>query len=115
MQKNSIVKAANLIGTTQLAKVLTRALNKDPDNPERVYHRQNVHRQKKKGYAPPDWFDVIVKATDGAVSFNDLYRDLYLYKLNCNPKDVTNQVNKYLSTCGKCRRVVGKSRQKAAS
>lgn len=103
-----------MLGTTQLAEILTKALNKDPDNPSRVYHRQNVHRQKKKGYAPPDWFDVIVKATNGAVSFNDLYRDLYLYKLKCNPKDVTNQVNQYLSTCNKCRQAVRKHRQGAA-
>ena len=113
MNENSIKKAVNLIGTTQLAELLTAAFHDGTDTSRKI-QRQNVHRQLKKGYAPPDWFDVIVKATNNAVTFNDLYRDLYLFKLNCNPKGVTKQVNKYLQTCRKCRQLVGKRGQGAS-
>lgn len=110
MKVTAIEKAVNILGASQMAELLTKAF--ENADPPKKFARQNIYRQVTKGYAPPDWIDIIVKATKGKVTNQQLIDDVYQYKWNCNPKDVTNQINKFLSPCQQSRQRVGKHRQK---
>jgi len=95
METNSLSKACDLIGVSALSNLLTNSIGS--------VKRQVIYKFINKGYAPADWFHVIVEATNGQVSFKDLYDDLYTNKRDCNPKDVTKQVNKFLQCIDKSR------------
>jgi len=93
MKTNSLKKACNLIGGTKLAELLSKSIGS--------VHRQTIYKFIAKGYAPADWFHVIVEATEGQVTYDELYADLYTNKRDCNPQDVTNQIEKFTSVCKK--------------
>lgn len=90
MRTNSLKKACQIVGVARLSELLTASIG--------GVHRQVIYRFIRKGYAPADWFHVIVEATEGRVSFIDLYEDLYVNKRNCNPESVSCQVKAFLSS-----------------
>ncbi|MCW8960171.1 MAG: hypothetical protein OQK29_01325 [Ignavibacteriaceae bacterium] len=102
MSKNSVQKTCELIYPAELARRL--------DVTDGA-----VRKAMRKNYFPSDWFQRIKILTNNAVSYDELYHDLYLHKYGIIPEVLLNGIGKFPKPCQQCRQRVRKHRQKAAS
>jgi hypothetical protein len=101
MSKNTVKNTCDIIYPAELARQL-----KVTDGA--------VRKAQRKNYFPSDWFERIVILTDGRVTFQDLYADLYLHKYGIIPEVLLSGIYKYLVESNKSSADVRKHRQAAS-
>jgi hypothetical protein len=60
-----------------------------------------VNKSVRKKYAPADWYHRLVSIMNGQITYDDLYHDLYVYKLNYKPEVVNKSIGKFIQTNSK--------------
>ena len=63
--------------------------------------REMVNKSVRKKYAPADWYHRLVSIMNGQITYEDLYKDLYIYKLNYKPRVVNKSIGNFIQNNGK--------------
>jgi len=103
MNNTYFSKAVSLIGKKSLRQLL-----------EDIFGTMSltmINKALRKGYAPPDWYEIIELATNHQITIIQLYNDCYKNKRKCKPAVVRKQINNFRCGLGKSTPPVRKNRQ----